>query len=296
MNYNEYEKKLIEELKRINRNAKIIINPVIRNNGEEQAALMILPEGELCSPEIFLSSIYGHYCRNHLTVRQSAEFIMSLYSKIREDLNENSQLGEDLIDFKKVEDHLTIKMINREWNSKLLEEVVNIPFLDLAGIFYIANNLETMTAGIKVTRELKTFWGVSLETMLKTALRNLNLHGQFEMREISEVLSEMPEYRFSHEKRNTPGLYVVTDKSKRNGPAVLLFPEVLKEMANFLEDDLLLLPSSVNELIVLGAKYADIPELKRIVCEINDTVVENREILGNEIYRFQRLNSELTVA
>ncbi len=296
MNYKEYEQKLIEELKKINRNARIIISPVIHNNGEEQEALIILPEGEICSPEIFLSSIYGHFCRNHLTVRQSAEFVMNLYSKIRESLNENCQLQEDLLNFEKIEDHLTIKMINREWNKKLLEEVVYIPFLDLAGMFYIANSLETMTAGIKVTRELKTLWGVSLETMLKTALRNLSLHGHYKMCEISEVLSEIPEYRMTHDNRNTTELYVVTDISKRNGPAVLLLPEVMKEMADYLEDDLLFLPSSVNELIVLREGCADIADLKRIVNEINDTVVENREILGNGVYCFHRQSSELTVA
>ena len=296
MNYKDYEQKLIEELKKINRNARIIISPVIRNNGEEQAALIILPEGEICSPEIFLSSIYGHFCRNHLTVRQSAEFVMNLYNNIRESMNENCQLEEDLIDFEKIEDHLTIKIINREWNTKLLEEVVNIPFLDLAGMFYIANSLETMTAGIKVTRELKTLWGVSLETLLNTALRNLSLHGHFKMREIREVLSEISEYRVSHEKSSTPGLYVVTDISRRNGPAVLLLPEVMKEMADELEDDLLFLPSSVNELIVLRAQHADIPDLKRIVREINDTVVEKQEILGNGVYRFHRHSSELSVA
>ena len=76
----------------------------------------------------------------------------------------------------------------------------------------------------------------------------------------------------------------------------MLLPDILQKSSELLQDDLLLLPSSVHELIVLRATGADYRELKRIVREINDTVVDPEEILSDSVYKYSREQSEVTIA
>ena len=214
---------------------------------------------------------------------------------VLEQLDQDGGMEQELADFEKVREHLTIRMVNQEKNRKLLEDVVSIPFLNLSGIFYVADSLESMMLGVKVTRFLAELWGVGMETLRETALENLASSGAFQMREISEVLSEFPEYRIRRGERGKIGLYVVTDASRTNGPAVLLLPEILDRMAEELGDDLLILPSSVHELMVLKAADAYIGDLLRIVREINASVVSAGEFLADCVYQYSRERSEVTM-
>ena len=127
MEYQKYEKKLIEELKQMDPSAGVTINPVLRNNGVEQNALLIVHQGETCVPNIYVSSLYDHFCRNNLSVRQSAKYTLQLYREIMSTLDQDCLLEKELTDFEKMKKHLTIRMVNREKNRKLLEEVVSIP-------------------------------------------------------------------------------------------------------------------------------------------------------------------------
>ena len=166
MEYKEYEKKLIEELRQMNGGTDVLVNSILRNNGVERKALLILPEGENCAPDIYLTDMYEHYSRNNLTVRESAEYVMLIHRELMKNLNETFLQIKDITDFEGVRDHLTVRMINREMNRILLQETVSIPFYDLAGIFFLAGSLDSMTAGVRVTRQMQNNWGVSLDRMI----------------------------------------------------------------------------------------------------------------------------------
>ena len=52
-----------------------------------------------------------------------------------------------------------------------------------------------------------------------------------------------------------------------------------------------ILPSSVHELIILpSSEVDDIEFLKTMVCEINDSVVADDEILSYNVYQFTKEN------
>lgn len=295
MEYKVFETELVRELMEMNPEAEVVLEDVLQNNGVERTALLILQEKNCCVPVIYLSPIYEYFCRNELTVRESAEYTMNLYRRIQEQLNQESRIDQDLTDFEKVREHLTIKMVNQEKNRKLLENVVSIPFLNLSGMFYVADSLQSMMAGVKVTRFLAELWGVDVEMLRETALDNLASSGEFQMREICEVLSEFSEYRIRRDERITTDLYVITDVSRTNGPAVLLLPQILDRMAEKLDDDLLILPSSVHELIVLKAAEVDGGDMARIVREINASVVSAGDFLADCVYRYSRERSEVTI-
>ena len=83
-------------------------------------------------------------------------------------------------------------------------------------------------AGVRVTHQLKELWSVSTEKLKEIALENLKQKAIFTIYEMERILSEYSGYRIPGMKKTSPELYVLTDSSRKNGPAALLFPEILK--------------------------------------------------------------------
>ena len=83
---------------------------------------------------------------------------------------------------------------------------------------------------------------------------------------------------------DTIPMYVLSNTSRCQGAACMLYPEVLKNFANKIKKDLFILPSSIHEVIILPA----MPDMKEeellsMVTEINATQVEESEVLADSI-------------
>ena len=91
-------------------------------------------------------------------------------------------------------------------------------------------------------------------------------------------------------------MYVLTNQSRLYGAAELLDGNMLKRIAEQLQGDYMILPSSVHELIVL--KDTDRPhnELADMVKEINSTCLAPDEVLSNHVYRYDRKTREVSIA
>ncbi len=89
-------------------------------------------------------------------------------------------------------------------------------------------------------------------------------------------------------------MYVVTNQSRLYGAAVLFYSDILDELAKKFEGDLLILPSSIHEVLVLpymGEAYHQ--AFLKMVRQANQTVVLEEEILSDSIYRYDRRAGEL---
>lgn len=301
MDFNEFSQKLEELVKSSNTDAEVRVRKVLKINGVEKTALTILPAGAAYSPNIYLEGVYRLFQNMQLSIDQAAEYVMHLHERSLKQMENGCLLRDEIGDFEKVKDRLTLRMVNREKNRKMLEEVVSVPCLDLEGVFYVAEDLNKMDVIMRVTRKLMKSWGVEQTELEKTAMENLKTKGEFQVRDICEVICSCGVEQTRAADRGEPYLYVLTDISMRNGPAALLVPEILRKVSDELESDLLLLPSSVNELIVLRDRKTEFWRseclgLKKVVREINEAIVDPEEILGDSIYKYSRLQSELSVA
>ena len=296
MEYREFEEKLLKELKRMNPENEVTMSPVLRNNGVIQDAVLILPEGKRCTPNIYLRPIYDLFLKCRMSLREAAFYVMQLHGKMLEKADGACVLEEMVTDFEKIRSHLTVRMVSQKMNQELLKEVVNFPFLDLAAVLYVADDLKSMNSSFRVTPDLMSLWGIRKETLIETALENLKNMGGFRLREICEVIGETGSLLMDDCSFQKPYLYVLIDQSMRNGPAALLLPDVLEDSAEKVGGDLLILPSSVSELIVLEAQDEDYQRLRQVVREINGSIVDREEILGDHVYKYSRDQSRVTIA
>ena len=90
------------------------------------------------------------------------------------------------------------------------------------------------------------------------------------------------------------GMYVLGNRKKLFGAAVILYDGVLEKLAEMLGSSFFLLPSSIHEMIAVpdnGAPKAE--ELGEMVCEINATQVDPEDVLTDSVYYFSRKNRKL---
>ena len=89
-------------------------------------------------------------------------------------------------------------------------------------------------------------------------------------------------------------MYILTNVLNQFGAAVILYPNVLEEIAMEINDDYYLLPSSIHELVILPRRYSPSTEdIDRMIVEINATQITPDEILSDHSYYYSRLHKSL---
>lgn len=91
------------------------------------------------------------------------------------------------------------------------------------------------------------------------------------------------------------GLYIVSNERRTQGAAAIYNMELFKSFAEKLDSDLVIIPSSIHELIVM--KYVsgiNIYELNNMVNETNEAQVLPEEQLSDHVYIFNRSTNSLT--
>lgn len=296
MNFTTFTEKVVRTMKADFQNAEVTVREVLKPNGLILHSLNIMENDRTCTPNIYLDTEYDLMQRKGLSLDESCRHIKEAYSRAMNNLD-NMRIFEDLVDdFSKASSRLTIKLLNRDMNRELLEDVDYIPLLDLAGVPYIADDLGKMSALVKVSRDLSELWQTDAEKIHGQALDNLRRYGRFSMRDIREIIFGETSLEVRKRKSIGPPMYVMSDGSGQNGSSALLLPDILAMAADELDDDIFLLPSSVHELIIMKAADSDPEELKRTVANVNRRVVATDEILSYSVYMFSRSNAEVTVA
>jgi len=86
-------------------------------------------------------------------------------------------------------------------------------------------------------------------------------------------------------------MFVLTNERRFCGAAVMLYSKLLHKIAMRLGKDLLIIPSSIHEVIIMPdrGEYS-IEELSNFVRNINEEAVEQEERLTNHIYIYRRKN------
>ena len=91
--------------------------------------------------------------------------------------------------------------------------------------------------------------------------------------------------------------YVLSNSSTCHGASVLLYPDVLDQLAQNAGENLFILPSSIHELILMrdnGEMSAG--ELQAMVACVNQEGVEPQEVLSDEVYYYDKDEHSLTMA
>lgn len=84
-----------------------------------------------------------------------------------------------------------------------------------------------------------------------------------------------------------PEIYIISNELRVQGASVIFYTDVLEHFAAEKKSDLILLPSSIHEWLVLTeASAGEIPGLEAMVRDANAKVVLPEEILSEHVYKY----------
>ncbi len=277
-------------------NYKVVVGEVEKNNGVRLNGLSIKKMGTNIAPTIYMEEPYQRYLEDRNTLDELEEHIMECYYA-------NATVGQ--VDMKKfmnweqVKDRIVYKIVNYEKNEELLKKIPYIKVLDLAVVFYYLLD-EQMAGGfgsITIHNEHLEHWEKSIEDVHSVAIQNTPRILKCKLQDMESSIKEMsPEEFACYDFATAIPMFVLTNQRNFYGAATILYPNVLKDLAKFLESDLYILPSSTHEVILVPANkvpYAS-SELTEMVQDINDVSVPEIEILSDHVYKFDRLTGCIT--
>lgn len=158
--------------------------------------------------------------------------------------------------------------------------------LDLAFTFYIpiAEHSNTgETASICVTENLLARAGLDMKEAAACAARNIE--AEAECRPLTDILGVHIE---NSDREDKSPLWVLCTPGRRYGAGTIFSKHLLQKVEEQLQADrLVILPSSVEDVLILKDGDFDPKELLGIVCEINGTVVRPEDKLTDNVYFFQ---------
>ena len=275
----------------------ITINHVIKNNGCEMDGLVIMEKGKDIAPTIYLDSFYELYT-NGENIKNIIRQIEVIYEQNKNNVTFDVNI---LKHFDTIKDKIVYKVVNYRSNEKLLEQVPHKRILDLAVVFYclLDNEYGRSATALIYNNNLKN-WNVTIDDVYKAALKNTPdlLHSKISsMAALFEKCGVNVDGEEVDLKDYVPSdMYVLTNESKLNGAACILYENVLYDFAQKLGADLYILPSSVHEVIFLPKlSMFEKDELVNMVKEVNTEGVAADEVLSDHVYEYNRTERLITM-
>jgi len=297
MNYNDFilkVKKTIEERVKDDR-VQVELQSIVKPNDMKYEAIIISKDSKICAPAVYLEDFYDMFL-NGAAVEEIADFILDFNEKCR---SVPQMEYFDYYNWEDIKDTVTARVLNYAANEEYLKGAVYERYLDLAIVFYntIINESRDVFSS-KISVEQLENWGLSREYLQRTAMDNTKrLFGVY-IQEVSEVFKDMlgregqmndPEIMNALDDSERAPMYVVSNTARCHGSVVMFMNDVLEGIADNLEDDLYIIPSSIHEVMAIPVharlKKDDVDDMIR---DINLNLLEPQDILANHVYIYSR--------
>lgn len=286
MTYYQFIHAVEEKIKKeVKEERKISVHTNIKNNGVKRTGIMISENGINISPTIYLEEYFQQFKRGY-PLELIVKDILSLYEKIR--FQNSWKEGEKVKSYDFVKGRIIYRLVNRERNRKLLEDVPYKEYLDLAIVYYVLLEMDEYgMASMLVRREHLKMWKVSEEDIYYRACKNTQKLLPYDFSTMRSVIMELLEIGREIEEQ-TGKMYILSNVMRSYGACAMMYQDLLRKIGEELEENYYILPSSVHETIIVAESEAPgKEELCEMIEEINETQVEEEEVLSNRAYYYE---------
>lgn len=282
------ERKLKEEVKD---SVSVCVYTAEKNNGTVRKGITLSREGINISPIIYLEEYFERFKRGSSLEYITAE-ILRLYQEV---CFYKPWKEKNLEDYEEIKDRIVYRLINREANEKMLKDVPFVPYLDLAIVFYVLLEVNRFgTATMAICNEHLKIWKISEKELFRQAEKNTSVLLRDEFQTMSAVIEELTSQEILSEEEDV--MYVLSNQIRSYGASAILYQGRLEAIGMYLKSNYYVLPSSVHEVIVIPENEAmGIQSLSAIVQEINQTQVQEEEVLSNHAYYYDRKKKVLSM-
>ncbi len=275
---------------------KVRLDDVRKNNGVVLRGITVTQDDSNISPTIYLNSYYEEYIKGRATLINVVNDVMDTYH--RNKVNQSVDMRY-FLNYESVRQKIIYKLVNTGKNKELLEDIPHIEFLDLSIVFQCLVAQEDFgRASILIHNVHLKLWDVSVEILYQAAKENTQQLQGYEIKGMTEVLQEImcaedsENFTEDNERSSFSGsvpMYVLSNKSRVDGAACMLYPNLIQDFAEAIQSSFYIIPSSIHELLLLPTRHLEeSQEIKSMIREINDTQVSAEEILSYSLYLYDK--------
>lgn len=279
MTYSEFKTRMTEDVKKYmdgnHPGYEVSLEKVAKVNRDFVEMIAISNKDTHEVPAIDVKELWDDANRRGMSYEEMSREVMKRLDLTLKEVPE--VVIDDLNDFKS---RAILTLINTEKNQNMLSYVPHREYYEFSIVYRIIvhEDEEATTSGI-VTNEMLEKAGYTEEELYKFAYENTRKDVN-----ISKMF----------------GMYVLTTKRGMYGAASILFPEMIKEIADHYGCDLYLIPSSTCEWMAVPVRTiagsGGAAEVNEMIREANSVAVEEEEILGERSYYYDYKTGEIRVA
>jgi hypothetical protein len=267
---------------------------------EQYSGLFVRRENQEVTPTINLDQLYEAYDEGFMSIGEALKKAAELVQTEPEGMDLKAR---KVLDYDKVKDKLFIRVSNADTNRDTLENAPHMIQEDLAVTYHVVVNIgESDIASMMVTNQLLEKYGITQEQLHADAMKSSPVLFPAKVESMSDVMkrmmmADMQSSGMSQEEMDAilqdvpmideSPMTVVTNDRTVNGAAVIFYPDQMDRIAEKLEGDFFILPSSVHECLVIPDNGEfDFKELCNMVKEVNETQVKPSERLSDDVYHY----------
>ena len=295
MKFEEFTKAVKEKLQEnLGESYRVEIQQVRKNNDVLLSGLTIHSKETNIIPTIYLEAFYELY-KNDMPMEK---IITKIFKTYQESLPKENIDMNFFKDFEKVKDRIVYRLVHGERNKELLKDIPHIPFWDLVICFSYAFHSDELGDGmILIHNDHMENWNVNHSALMQLAEVNTPRLFPAAFYGINEVLKQM-HVDVDLSECIEEQLYVLTNQKKIYGAASILYPGTLSLVAEQLNSDFYILPSSIHEVLILRKeRFQELEQegkyLHKIIRDINYVELAAEEVLSDYPYFYDRKERKL---
>lgn len=201
-------------------------------------------------------------------------------------------------DFSKVKSRIVMRLVSYPRNEWMLADVPHVCFLDLAVIFYcLLYAGSDSQASILIRNDHLKLWDADIDTVCRLAEQNTPVLLPQQVTPMYRLLDQLvPAGGILPEHSRDLPIYVATNSYRTNGASAIFYDRLLRQTADRFTSDLILLPSSIHEFLLLPAEdSSDLEAYGQMVREVNETQLADDEVLADHAYYYDRKRRLITM-
>ena len=288
MNVNEYAEEIVEGLKADGIESSVVTSG--KNNGVVLTGIELGSKGCSMRPVHYVNKSF----ENNVSVKQEVEDLAKLCGNMPEEPVPSEITG--LNNGKLNLNDVYPKIINAKKNEKYLNTVPHVFINDLAVVFYI--NVKSIGGIVVITNYVQDSLHVTVDTLYEYAKRNitkmitLTPMNSF----INELLPTGNDDTGNDDDKNENDLLIISNKSNMLGAAAAFVQkDVLRAVSErYGKSDIILIPSSVHEVLTMpNSPMMDSACLRDMITDVNESTVDDDEILSDHAYIYRYKSDEI---
>lgn len=290
MNIKEFTEKARNEIAEILDKVEVQIKEVDKLNGAKRYGLTMHDSDSNIEPTLYLEPFYQMYM-------EGGNWSDIIHHIITSYFHDNFLKRFDMNWFKnfnRVKGLIFHKLINFEANTKLLENIPYTRYLDFAIVYCVHYEFaESGSGSILIHNSHLDMWHCTTQDLARLAEDNTPRLFPLTFSTMSEVISECTnnasDLPLSVKEADDIPMYMMSNKQRCNGAISICYKESLHNFSKLLKSDVVILPSSVHEVILLPLETkTNFKDLKDMVYQVNRTKLAREEFLSDNVYLYRR--------